>query len=220
MLSKIDILGSSSSGNGYILYFDNGKVIQLDAGIKNPNFDKVDLLFISHHHIDHDKFQKDFEENKVIDINSKTTPLDHLIYERIHLPHIVENYAYIIKYDGSTIGYFTDCGNIEQVNVDLRDLDYLFIECNWDYFLIKNGVISKFSHGEYSFGKEGHLSNLDCLNALAKWNVGKDCKIILIHKSSFHCNWDSSYKMFESLPNKKYIAKKGETLYCKSWKVI
>lgn len=228
MLSKIEILGSSSKGNAYVLHFDNGKIIQLDAGIKNLNSDKVDWLFISHHHIDHDKFQKDFDTLKVYDpwgVGKESIPprTDYLVIEETReVEHKGNCMSFLFTCDKSKIGYITDCGtwNYLLSNYDWKNCDYLFIECNWDYFLIKDGLIKKQNHSDYAFGNEGHMSNLDCLNLLAHLNISKDCKIIFIHKSAQHANWDTTYKMFDSLPNEKYIAKKGDTLYCKSWKVI
>jgi hypothetical protein len=46
------------------------------------------------------------------------------------------------------------------------------------------------------------MSNLDAINAIAKWKVNKDCKIIFIHKSKEHATYEHTYKIFESLPNK------------------
>lgn len=207
MLSKIDILGSGSSGNAYVLYFDNNKIIQLDAGIKNEESSKVNKLYISHlKHKDHDKYIKDFK-------------CDIILKSDIKIPHIVDNYAYIIEEDNEKIAYITDCGNYKEIDIDLSNCTYVFIECNWDYFLIKQKVIKAQEYAFYSFSDKGHMSNLDTLNAIAKWKVNKDCKIMFIHKSGNHANWDSTYNIFKCLPNKNmFVAGRGKgTLFCKAW---
>lgn len=52
----IDILGSSSSGNCYVLTDNNGNQILLECGIKyekivpHIDFEKLDCLLLSHYH--------------------------------------------------------------------------------------------------------------------------------------------------------------------------
>ncbi|MCF0227998.1 MAG: hypothetical protein HUJ52_04200 [Malacoplasma sp.] len=62
------------------------------------------------------------------------------------------------------------------------------------------------------------MSNLDCMMAMVKWNVNKNCKIILCHKSGDHANYDTTYKLFDSMGIPYYIAKAGDELFCKKTK--
>lgn len=222
MLYKIQVLGSSSSGCAYILYFDK-TTIQLDAGIKNKDVDKIDTLFISHlTHRDHDKYISDFKNKEIIlpKQNNHHGETISTKYDSFIVQHKVLNNGYVISCENEKIAYITDCGDSSNITQDMSDLTYLFIECNWDYFLINQKIIKAQPHAVYSFSSLGHMSNLDCLNAIANWNINKDCKIIFIHKSSQHANYETTYKLFESLPNKTIIAKKDKTIYTQSWQEI
>lgn len=219
-LSKIEILGSSSSGCAYVLYFDNGKVYQLDAGVKNPKKELVNKLFISHDHPDHIKYAKDYQ-NVIYQYDGDRSegPTDY--WESFLIPHRTLNNGYIFKEDDSTIGYITDCGDFEGIkNLNLSHLDYLFIEANWDPLAISQKRLFAAEHAKYSFSKVGHMSTIDCLRAIIKWKVSKDCKIIFIHKSSQHTIYPDSFKLFDILPNQWHVAKAGDIIYCKSWKVV
>ena len=223
-LFKVEILGSSSSGCEYILNFENGVKIQLDAGIKNKDTKDTDLLLVTHEHNDHIKWAKDFEGKKSI-FPSDTEHeyiTDKIKVKNIQVPHAVLNNGYLIKCDNEKIAYITDIGEGEykKIKNNFSDLTYLFLECNWDKFGISQGVIPPANHSIYSFSAKGHQSNLSCLNAIAEWKIPKDCKIILIHKSSYHANYETTYKMFESINNKWHIAKKGDVIYTKSWKIV
>lgn len=214
MLNKIKILGSSSDGNAYILSFTNGKKIQFDAGKENKDIEKVNELYISHLHPDHyqEKYLKKYDLSKLKIIMPSE---EH----NIIVPHKVLCNGYIIKEDDEEIAYVTDCGDYSKLDLNLSKCTYLFIECNWDYFLIKQGIIKADRYGWiYAFTNKGHMNNLDTINAIAKWKVNKNCKIILIHKSAHHANFESTYKMFESLSNQIAIAPRDEgTIWCKAW---
>ncbi|MCQ2737043.1 MAG: hypothetical protein MJ224_00305 [archaeon] len=108
-LSKIEVLGSSSSGCAYVLYFDNGKVYQLDAGVKNPKKELVNKLFISHDHPDHIKYLKDYSKIEIIREQEEERITEQLI--SFVVPHRVLNNGYLIIEDNSKIGYITDCGD-------------------------------------------------------------------------------------------------------------
>lgn len=218
-LSKIEVLGSSSSGCAYVLYFDNGKVYQLDAGVKNPKKELVNKLFISHDHPDHIKYLKDYSKIEIIREQEEERITEQLI--SFVVPHRVLNNGYLIIEDNSKIGYITDCGDWDSIrSLDLSGLDYLFIESNWDAIAIAQQRIFAAEHSKYSFSKLGHMSNLDCLRAITDWKVGKNCKIIFIHKSSQHTIYPDSFKLFDILPNQWHVARAGDIIYCKSWKVI
>ena len=223
MLGRIEILGSSSKGNCYKLIFDNGKKIILDAGLTDNDKMDIECVFITHKHGDHIK-ELDFYKSNNLPIIEASDQVrfrenESLKWTSFIVPHAVLNNGYIINYDNETIGYITDCGDYEKIDLDLSNLTYLLIECNWDYFLINQNVIKAKPYSLYAFSKEGHMSNLDTLNAIAKWKVNKNCKIVFIHKSQEHANYETTYKMFESLPHKWYVAKDRTTIFCKSWKI-
>ena len=225
MLSRIQVIGTGSSGNCYKLKFDtNEGDVVLDCGVTDNIFHSILTLFTTHKHKDHIREIESYKANNINIISYEDTndsgQIGSLKWERFKIPHEVDNYGYIISYDNEKIGYITDCGDYTQINKDLSDLTYLLIECNWDYFLIKNDIIKALPHSVYAFSKEGHMSNLDTINAIAKWKINKDCKIVFIHKSDHHANYDTTYNIFKSLPNKWIVAEGGKTIFCKSWKII
>ena len=225
MLSKIDILGSSSDGNAYVLSFDNKVKVQLDAGVKNPKANEIDLCCVSHEHIDHNKYIKDFSKEQCR-LYDYTTCGDTFISTQaltvtaFKVPHEVKNYGFMIDCDDERVLYITDCdySQLDIEDIECYDPTVLMIECNWDKFLIDQGEIKRQSYSDYAL--KNHMSNLDCLNLISELKISKNCKIIFLHKSRHHATYENTYKMFDSLPNKKYIAKEGETLYVKSWKAI
>ena len=221
MLSKIDILGSSSKGCGYILTFDNGQKIQLDAGVDTKK--EVDNVFITHHHTDHYKYIDNFTSDKIIEPDAKEREIDFwksfpIYHTNLDNKPCITN-GYEFKIDGEDIVYLTDVGDRWSVKPRFPNATLLMIECNWDWFSVKMGLIPVEDYSKRACSKGGHLSNLDTLNLIAYLGINKDCKIIFLHKSAHH-GTDDMYKIFDVLPNKKYVAKKGETLYVKSWKNI
>ena len=218
MLTKVEILGSSSSGNAYVLTFDDGKKFQFDCGVKNDKVDEIEKVFLTHSHIDHSKYVDSFKDDIVIKPSEEER--SNALWTSFIVPHKVLCNGYTLKYGDEKIIFITDCGNQWGIKKKFKDATILFIECNWDKFLIQQGIIKPKEHSKYAFSKEGHMSNLDCLNLIAYMEIPKECKIIFCHKSQHHADYDNTYKMFDSLPNKKYIAKKGDVLYCKSWKVV
>lgn len=67
---KIDVVGTGSSGNCYLIHSDDGRVLILDAGVPimevkkalNFNISCIDGVIVTHKHADHFKYAKDFEK--------------------------------------------------------------------------------------------------------------------------------------------------------------
>jgi hypothetical protein len=62
----------------------------------------------------------------------------------------------------------------------------------------------------------GHLSNLQCLEFIlkSKFDQSKNGKILFLHQS-VGCSSPTMYDVFNSLTQKKIIAKENQTIYCK-----
>jgi len=216
-LFKIEIIGTGSSGNAYILHFENGKKYQFDAGLRNEKTKDIEKVFISHAHKDHIKYVNEFNPDKVILPTKEPREIDN--WESFFVPHAELNNGYVLREDGEEIVYITDCGKWYDINKQFPNATYLMVECNWDYFRVNSGIIQKSSYSDYVFSEAGHLSNLDCLNLIASLQIPPTCKIILIHKSEQHSCKDT-FKMFDSLPNKLMVAEGKQTIMCKSWKIF
>lgn len=157
---KVKVLGSSSSGNCYILKSSNGKFCILDCGIdykKITNdkdfsgFSDLDFVYSGHIHKDHNLSLKDFElagcecvtyENIIP--NKKIEIGDWTLYPFL-VKHNVANYGIIIynKYDNQKLVYATDFTQMPKI----ENVDYWLYEINYDEFtvnkLIENVDLAK-----------------------------------------------------------------------------
>lgn len=192
---RLKVLGSSSSGNAYIL--DNGKTsIMLDCGandVINEDFSKIDAILLTHKHGDHikqipkikDLFNGKYyshqdvldalpvlESQKAIIKTEEKFQVGTFSCTAFELMHDVTNFGYLIKDEISNYKflYITDTGAI---NYRFKDIDCFLIESNCD----ENSLT-------YEDFKEirlynTHLSMQQCANFL-KNNVNHNTKKILL----------------------------------------
>lgn len=91
--------------------------------------------------------------------------------------------AYIFTHNDISIAYITDTGYINAKNhKKLINKELYIIESNHDVEMLMNGDYP-YHLKQRILGDEGHLSNIDCSNYLAKFIGDKTKKVILIHLS-------------------------------------
>lgn len=224
---ELKILKTGSSGNCYLLVV-NSDVLIIEAGDKfknvlkslNFNTNKVNGVLITHEHLDHSKYIKEFT-NKGINIYTSIGTANKIkldFFERLEakkatkvgafdvLPFLAnhdceEPLNFIIKYNNLKILFITDnC----KLTTNFKNIDYLIIETNYstslldkkDYIDIvdRRVLTSHLSLEEAIFFTKNNLKGI------------KPKKAILIHLSERNSN-NSFGAIFEKLTNiKTFVA--------------
>lgn len=211
---RICCLTSGSKGNCTYIETKNHKLL-IDVGTTSVQVEKklfeigvnpsnIDMVLITHAHIDHVKglkvFNKkykpqiyitdlileeanlkDMECNQIQDLND----INDILVSEIRLSHDVRDIkGYIIEEDDSSVVYITDTGYISESyfnNISNKNL-YIF-ESNHDIEKLMNNPNYPHHTKIRILGDKGHLSNKDSSYYLTKI-IGNNTKyIILAHLS-------------------------------------
>lgn len=211
---RICNLASGSKGNCTYIETKNHRIL-IDVGTTTVKIEKnlteinvdpnsIDIVLITHAHIDHVKglkvFNKkyrpriymtnsileesnlkDMECNLIQDLNG----IDDIVIREINLSHDVNDIkGYIIEEDNSSVVYITDTGYISESHFNQISNKNLYIfESNHDIEKLMNN--SNYPHHTKIriLGDKGHLSNKDASYYLTKI-IGENTKyIILAHLS-------------------------------------
>lgn len=109
---------------------------------------------------------------------------DHLSIESFPLRHDVTNTGWLISDDKESMLYATDTADM--YGLAFRNLDYYFLEANYDEDELEKSIREKKAAGEYCYEervKETHLSRQQADRWLAD-NAGNNSKIIYMHEHS------------------------------------
>ena len=230
---KLKCLGSSSSGNCYILYNDIEAII-LEAGVRFSavkealNFDlsKVKAVVCSHMHGDHSKYIKDFIYSGI------PVLADESVFSHYSLPvsviakhqyeykfggfsikpfsveHDVPTFGFLLHHEemGKTI-FITDTG---VVDYSFSNLHNIIIEANFSEQIIEDNVMKGVIHPVHEMRvKRSHLSIEKCIEWLGLMDLTKVNNIVLAHLSSQNSNSALFKEMVENKFTKDvHIAKK------------
>jgi len=211
---KLTVLGSSSSGNSYILGNDNeciiievGKNITLSK-LKQAlkfNVNKVSGVLITHLHDDHAGMARDCEKLFPIYCNSsvieskglkqavelksgKKITIGGFMVLPFDADHDVPCLGFLIKHEeiGKML-FLTDSGTCDYV---FKNLNHILIECNYsDEELtrsIENGLHPSVARRVIG----AHMELYTCRDVLLQQDLSKVYNIVLIHLS--HNNSDES----------------------------
>ena len=160
---KVTVISSGSKGNSTLVE-TKSKNILIDAGISSKEIKKrlnkdinIDLLFITHAHIDHIKglksVYKEFKptvftrneeviEKNICDITYFDKPyiLDDLEVSYFNLSHDSDCIGIKIKENNKELVYITDTGYInKKILTTIVNKDMYIIESNHDVELLMNG---------------------------------------------------------------------------------
>jgi len=200
----LQVLGSSSKGNCYILS-NNDTSIMLDCGVdpgrilNNIDINKINGIIITHCHQDHCKGIKKLKDyiNCKVYSNDETLEILPILETQkqevkcgekfdigsfslitFHVEHDVKNFGYLIKDNIShhKLVYLTDCGMIP--NIQFKDIDTFLIEANYDEKWYKDKEDLDVKELRNLSGK-GHLSIQETTEFL-KDNVNYNTKFIIL----------------------------------------
>ena len=189
---RITNLASGSKGNSTLIELNN-KNILIDIGLPISNlekrlenkFPKIDILIITHTHVDHIKGLKSIirSQNPVIytlendlgekvvsnNINyQKTIEEDDLMIELFEVSHDVPCAGVYIKYKDKEIVYITDTGYIkDKLLKKYKNKDVYILESNYEEEMLRNGKYP-YHLKQRIRSDRGHISNEDACKYLKK----------------------------------------------------
>lgn len=198
------VLCSGSKGNSTVIRCGNTHLM-IDCGsTKNylveqlNNYDlsinSIDVLLLTHNHSDHISQLKlfsaipkyagyDLPEALKFEYYQPWS-INDITIEAIPLSHDALNTCgYIITHQQETLVYVTDTGYISQTNLEVMyNADYYIIESNHDSMMLME-TNRPIHLKKRILNDEGHLSNYDSAQALAKLVGPKTKEIVLAHIS-------------------------------------
>lgn len=206
---KLECLGSSSQGNAYILTFNDGSILLLEAGVpwdeyfrvlKNRRLNVIGCL-ITHEHGDHAKYIRDVVKQHIPIICSKGTAekLKILKYPRLNvlraaskhdlkgkriIPYIGEHNAaepfiYTI-FDMKTKESLLFMTDSAYTGLRFDGFNYYLVECNYDERIVEQEMIES---GAFNHGKY-HMSLQTCAQMLENTDLNAAKRVLLIHLSN------------------------------------
>lgn len=204
---RITNLASGSKGNSTLIELDN-KNILIDIGLPVSNlekrleneFPKIDILIITHTHVDHIKglksiiraqnpviytLENDLSEKVVSNkINhQKTIEEDSLTIELFEVSHDVPCAGVYIKYKDKEIVYITDTGYIkDKLLKKYKNKDVYILESNYEEEMLRNGKYP-YHLKQRIRSDRGHISNEDACKYLKKLIGDKTKYVMLAHLS-------------------------------------
>ena len=204
---KITNLASGSKGNSTLIELDN-KNILIDIGLPISNlekrleksFPKIDILIITHTHVDHIKgiksiiraqnpiiytLENDLEEKIVSNkINyQKIIEEDDLTIELFEVSHDVPCAGVYLKYKDKELVYVTDTGYIKDKLIKkYKNKDIYIIESNYEEEMLRKGKYP-YHLKQRIRSDRGHISNEDSCKYLKKLIGDKTKYIMLAHLS-------------------------------------
>lgn len=236
---KLTILGSSSAGNGYVI--QNGReAIILEAGIRfseavkalDFNSAKVEGLFVTHEHLDHAKFVRDYQAAGIPLYASagtlsciKTLPfakstalaegtmvqVGNFKVKAFNVKHDCKEPLGFLIYHPET-GYILFATDTYYLPYKFDNISHWLIECNY-----RKDILDRNCPEGNPFKKilrdrtlESHMSFEVCKNALKANELHSTRNIILIHLSDSNSHAADFKRDIEMETGKlTHIAQKG-----------
>lgn len=208
---KFRCLGSSSSGNCYILENDSETLI-IEAGIPfmavkkalDFNISKIVGVVVSHSHGDHAKHVGEYEKSGIsvfrpyeLDMERPVEIRGKFTIQSFRLVHDVTCFGFLIHHpDMGNVLYASDT---EYIKYRFRNLNHILVECNYSRDMIPEDAVNR------SHVMTGHMelqTTLDFLRA----NSSPDLRnVVLLHMSARN-----------SAPE-EFVAEAGKVIQCPVW---
>lgn len=221
---KLRCLGSSSSGNCYILY-NNIEAIILEAGVKfsdikkSLNFDlsKVKGVVVSHRHGDHSVSVADFIYSGIPVLADESVFVHHKVNPSIiakhqqsykfggfsvkpfSVEHDVPTFGFLLNHPdmGKTV-FITDTG---EINYSFKNLNNIIVEANFSNDIIERNVMNGIIHPVHEERvRRSHMSLEKCIEWLGLMDLSLVNNIVLAHLSS----QNSDSELFKTKIEKKF----------------
>lgn len=218
---KIHCIGSSSSGNSYVITSNGHKLIvelgcNFNEVLKAVDYDLASVAgaLCTHRHFDHSacvpkalEYQIPVYSNKEVAaehplVKSLSTEYSYMIgvfkVQCLKVPHNALCYSFIIKCpSGEKILFATD---LSKFNYKLSGCDVIMMEANYD----ENLIYEALARGEVVRSQsENHLEINDCLEAVERCVDTNTQLIILLHLSDGYSDEKRFQKMVHKATGKR-----------------
>lgn len=238
---KLHVLGSSSSGNGYMLENDTeALVIECGVSLKEVkkaidfNISKIVGAIVSHEHGDHAKYVNEFL-NARINVHLSAGTVHKIKITTMRIPHFEEAgcsfraggfkiLPFEVKHDAADpLGFLIQHAEIGTMlfATDTYYLPYCFanltnimIECNYRKDLLDANIkAGRVPEALRARTLESHMSFDTCKEALLANDLSRVNNIILLHLSDGNSNAEEFQKDIQIATGKTvWVADKGMTI--------
>lgn len=233
---KLRVLGSSSSGNCYLLQSETtGEVLALEAGIR---FDRVKKALdfrlgdivgccLTHEHGDHAKYAKYFLEAYIPVYMSVGTcqALSLQSYQHLHTVMPLQQQRvgsfrvmpFHVQHDAAEpFGWLVrhpECGTVlfatdtYYLRYRFSGLSNILIECNYSLTVLRDNMrAGLISHARYERTVKSHMSYDTCRSTLLANDLSKVNNIVLVHLSADNSRADEFVRGIHEATGKNVIA--------------
>ncbi|MCE7039284.1 hypothetical protein [Dyadobacter sp. CY312] len=233
---QLIVLGSGSLGNGYVLKASTGETLVIEAGCHlskleeamNWDFSGIAGCIISHRHMDHAQWAKDYKKAGLRMYMNQDT-MDHWQVEGtllastqqlmignfkvkpLEVAHDVECLAFLIDHPEMGRMFFITDSSYCQWNLSAAKIQNWMVEANYDFPTLEQvrqaGMIDK---DRYDRILNGHFSIQNCKDFLAANDLSHTVRIVLLHASRQNGNTVQFKREIEDQTGKDvFIAKAG-----------
>ncbi len=208
---KFRCLGSSSSGNCYILENDSETLI-IEAGIPfmavkkalDFNISKIVGVVVSHSHGDHAKHVGEYEKSGISvfrpyesDMERQVRTYGEFVIKSFPLVHDVPCCGFLIWHPET--GKVLYASDTEYIKYRFRNLNHIFVECNYSKDLIPEDSVNR------SHVMTGHIELQTVLEFLRANNSPALRNVVLLHMSARNSDPD------------EFVAEAGRVVQCPVW---
>jgi len=221
----LKVLGSSSSGNCYLLTNENETLV-IEAGVSfkevkialGHDILKIVGCLVSHSHLDHSKYMNEYAKAGIPVLSPETHLLNTSLQygsftiTTFSLIHDVPIYGFHIHHpETGNVLFITDTGEIPY---KFANLNQIIIEANYDSDIVYDLMLNdKLNVAGQNRVESSHLSIQKTLEFFAENDISKVQNIVLIHLSGGSSNAKDFQKRTELATGKKVtIADKGITI--------
>lgn len=232
---ELIVLGSSSSGNGYILK-GRHKALIIECGLpakvalKAIDYDLKSVVgaIVSHKHGDHAKYIQQYLD-KGIDVyvgddhgikghrlnryhDKKTFAVGYFEVMPLEVEHDVKCHSFIIRH--SEIGTMYFVTDTHYIKYRPSGINHMVVECNYDEEIMDNNIINDKING---IVRDRVLTSHLSIQNLSKWfkkvDLSPTKQIVLTHLSNVNADGNRFKKEIEMLTGKPTtIASPGITI--------
>lgn len=242
---KLQVLGSSSSGNCYLIEINNKEKLILDAGVNFKEvqqklkfkFDGIEGVLITHEHMDHLKYATNFALNGInVYASAGTLKKQNLTGHRFKIIKALQQFEIgnfiILPFDtqhdaAEPLGFLIQhkitgekllyATDTYYIKYKFNKLNYLLLECNYNKQTAKENVENGvINKTRYTRLLESHFSLENVIKFLKSNDLSSAKHIVLCHLSDTNSNQDiMQKKVYEETRIPTTIARPGLDLELK-----
>lgn len=242
---RLKVLGSSSSGNCYLIEVNNNEKLILDAGVNFKivqkelkfNFEGIEGVLVTHEHMDHLKYATNFALNGInIYASAGTFKKQNLVGHRFKIIKALQQFEIgnfkILPFDTQhdaeePLGFLIQhkitgekllyATDTYYIKYKFNRLNYLLLECNYNQEIAKENVRNGIiNKTRYTRLLESHFSLENVIKFLKSNDLSFAKHIVLCHLSDTNSNqYIMQNKVYEETKIPITIARPGLDLELK-----